>query len=299
MAFSGKWTDSDKLAIALACLAAIVAIGIFWIEKTPFWAAGTIAVIAGLLVYPVVHFVPSGKGRIAVALVAGALLGLFGWRIWPPKPELHVAIPQPQTVQPPLKTPSSVAPPTPQDGANVKPPVDNAVESASEHKERLREVKDRVKKVQSQYIAEHPNASPQEIVDGVNAQLKALHMKSRIYLKDQSKAKIPDNLSQIESELLSQYDRTHPGDKFSGNTLSASAISYINQKLIARNIPWMITAPPGTPCTKNGIEIYSKEADVKNLHANGCFTGTAILINSDKLKLDGATVGGEDAKPQQ
>jgi hypothetical protein len=78
-----SWSWSDKLAIALACLAAIMALILLWMDKTPVWAAVTVAAMAALIVYPVIHFFPSWKARIPALIVLWALIGLFGWRIWP------------------------------------------------------------------------------------------------------------------------------------------------------------------------------------------------------------------------
>jgi hypothetical protein len=78
-----RWSWSDRLAIALACLAGILALILLWMDKTPVWAAATIALMAALVVYAVIHFVPSWKARIPALLVAWLLIGVFGWRIWP------------------------------------------------------------------------------------------------------------------------------------------------------------------------------------------------------------------------
>jgi hypothetical protein len=81
----GGWSYSDKLAVALACLAGVMALVLFWVDKTP-WAAGiSVAVIAGLIVYPVIHFVRSPSSRVVVFIVAFLLIFFFGWKIWPQK----------------------------------------------------------------------------------------------------------------------------------------------------------------------------------------------------------------------
>jgi hypothetical protein len=71
-------SDSDRLAIALTCLAGIMAIVLFLVEKTPATVIGLLLGMAALSVYPVWHFV---RGRVArfVVLVCGVLLTvLFG-----------------------------------------------------------------------------------------------------------------------------------------------------------------------------------------------------------------------------
>jgi len=78
-----RWTPSDRLAIALACLAAVMALALLWMDKTPIWAGVTVACMCVLIVYPVIHFVPSCRLRIPTLLVVWLLIGLFGWKIWP------------------------------------------------------------------------------------------------------------------------------------------------------------------------------------------------------------------------
>jgi len=79
-----SWSWSDKLAIALACLAAILDLILHWVEKTPVLAAITVVAMVSLIVFPVIIF-PHWKLRIPVLIVACALIGLFGWQIWPRK----------------------------------------------------------------------------------------------------------------------------------------------------------------------------------------------------------------------
>jgi hypothetical protein len=71
------------LAITLACLAGVMAIILFLIEKTPRTIICLLLAMIGLLVYPVLHFF---KSRISRAIgFAGCTLGtlLFGWSVWP------------------------------------------------------------------------------------------------------------------------------------------------------------------------------------------------------------------------
>ena len=96
-----RWSWSDKLAIALACLAAAMSLVLLWMEKTPTWAAVTIGCISALIVYPVLHFVHSSKARVPILVVAWALIGMFGWRIWPRPITPPVVVNVPPTYQQP------------------------------------------------------------------------------------------------------------------------------------------------------------------------------------------------------
>jgi hypothetical protein len=78
-----RWSTSDQLAVALFCLASVVAIVVFWIEKTPLWAGVSIVVLALLLIYPILHFASSLTARILICALAICGLGLFGRVIWP------------------------------------------------------------------------------------------------------------------------------------------------------------------------------------------------------------------------
>jgi len=77
------WSLSDKLAVALACLAAVTALILFWIDKTPLTAGISIACIAVLMIYPIIHFVRSRALRIVTFIVAALLVGVFGYKVWP------------------------------------------------------------------------------------------------------------------------------------------------------------------------------------------------------------------------
>ena len=109
-----RWSRSDKLAIALTCLAAIMALILFWIDKTPRVAGGTVAVMIGLVVYPVIHFVPSRKARLPVLLVVLALIALFGRKVWPKKANPVITAQVTPTPQPaPVPVPIPAKPATP------------------------------------------------------------------------------------------------------------------------------------------------------------------------------------------
>jgi len=108
-----RWSWSDRLAVALACMAGAMALALLWMEKTPIWATVTVACMAALMVYPVLHFVHSWRARIPVLLVVWGLIGLFGWRVWPYKPITANASVLPNSVSPP-PLPAPVAPVTSQ-----------------------------------------------------------------------------------------------------------------------------------------------------------------------------------------
>lgn len=90
-----KWTWSDKLAIALTCIGAAMALILFVLEKTPLTIAVIIACVAALLIYPILHFVPSRKYRILFILVMIVAVCLFGWCVWPKRPQISPIVPPP------------------------------------------------------------------------------------------------------------------------------------------------------------------------------------------------------------
>ncbi len=77
------YSISDKLAIALACLAGIMAIILFLVEKTPTTIVSLLILMLALSIYPILHFVKRVGVRIAVfSLFAIGTLRL-GWYVWP------------------------------------------------------------------------------------------------------------------------------------------------------------------------------------------------------------------------
>jgi hypothetical protein len=125
-----QWSWSDRLAIALACLAGVMALILFWIDKTPLAAGISIAAMAALLVYPVLHFLSSKRMRVSAFVVLAVLLAIFGWMIWP-KRSIATSPPlgQPQSLQQPpnagggtgsLPTSAAAIPPT--SGVTHQPP---------------------------------------------------------------------------------------------------------------------------------------------------------------------------------
>jgi hypothetical protein len=76
---------SDRLGIALACLAGVMAIILFLIEKTPTTILCLLSLMVTLLVYPVLHFVKNIRWRTVVFILCGLATLLFGWSVWPHK----------------------------------------------------------------------------------------------------------------------------------------------------------------------------------------------------------------------
>jgi hypothetical protein len=79
----GKYSDSDKLAIVLACLAGVMAIVLFLVEKTPLTVISLLGLMVVLSVYPILHFAQSKIVRACLIVSVVALTFLFGWGVWP------------------------------------------------------------------------------------------------------------------------------------------------------------------------------------------------------------------------
>jgi hypothetical protein len=77
------YTNSDKLGIALACLAGVMAIILFLIDRTPWTVVTLLLVMGGLSIYPMVHFARQIGIRVALLLFMAIGTGLFGWGVWP------------------------------------------------------------------------------------------------------------------------------------------------------------------------------------------------------------------------
>lgn len=105
-AASMGWSGSDKLAIALFCLAAVMAIVLYWIDKTSTTAGISIAIIALFMIYPILHFVHKPRFRIISFGLVAILIAGFGWKIWPVRatvvaeqpPTSGYSVPQPQVL---------------------------------------------------------------------------------------------------------------------------------------------------------------------------------------------------------
>jgi hypothetical protein len=104
------WSLSDKLAVALACLAAVTALILFWIDKTPLTAGISIACIAVLMIYPIIHFVRSRALRIVTFIVAALLVGVFGYKVWPLSSNVPPSLVEKGPQVEPKPVPKSAAP---------------------------------------------------------------------------------------------------------------------------------------------------------------------------------------------
>lgn len=80
---TSRYTKSDKLAIALACLEGVMAIILFLAEKTPGTIVTLLVLMFALSVYPIIHFVRPATTKIGLVLCVAIGAVFFGWRIWP------------------------------------------------------------------------------------------------------------------------------------------------------------------------------------------------------------------------
>jgi hypothetical protein len=101
------WSWSDRLAVALACIGAAMALVLFLVEKTPLTTGVTLACIAALLIYPILHFIPSRAMRVVAVLVLVLLVCLFGWHVWPHK-EPVVLVPTTAPASAPITAPATI-----------------------------------------------------------------------------------------------------------------------------------------------------------------------------------------------
>jgi hypothetical protein len=88
-------TPSDRLAIALTCLAGIMAIILFFVEKTRWSIFMLLTLMVLLAIYPVLHFIKR-RGLQATTLIL-VLVGtlLFGYNLWPKTVTAIAASPAP------------------------------------------------------------------------------------------------------------------------------------------------------------------------------------------------------------
>jgi len=80
-----KYNPSDKLAIALACIAGVLAIILFLTEKSPVVVVLMLVLMVLLCVYPILHFV--GSSRLGGLLFLRTFIAavFLGWGVWPKK----------------------------------------------------------------------------------------------------------------------------------------------------------------------------------------------------------------------
>ena len=128
-----KYTPGDRLAIALACLAGIMAIILFLVNKTPLVVIWLLAAMMAFAVYPAIHFFKSPKSRIFALVTFAAFVVLFGVAEWPKpkmKPPQSALLSQPIPQSSPGTNPSAAqanaTAPTKPKKHPAKPPVNSA-----------------------------------------------------------------------------------------------------------------------------------------------------------------------------
>ena len=80
---TSRYSNSDKLAFVLACLAGIMAIILTLVDKTPLTVSSLLGLIVILSIYPIWHCFKSKIARTLSVLVVIAVTILFGWNVWP------------------------------------------------------------------------------------------------------------------------------------------------------------------------------------------------------------------------
>jgi hypothetical protein len=85
------YSKSDRLGIALFLLGIAFTIGLSLAEKTPTIVLGLLALAVGALVYPVLHFCRTLRGRIVFFGILAIGVVVFGHGVWPKKPPPSLA----------------------------------------------------------------------------------------------------------------------------------------------------------------------------------------------------------------
>ena len=114
-------TDSDKLAIALACAAGVMAVILFLIEKTPLTVALSLVAMLGLAIYPILHFFRKLIIRLAVFVAMLGIATLIGWQAWPIKSKSLGEVAAPSQVTPPSASQNPLATPKDNPAPIAKP----------------------------------------------------------------------------------------------------------------------------------------------------------------------------------
>lgn len=78
-----RFNLSDRLAIVLFCIGAVLAIVLFLIEKTPLAVGLLLVAMLGFLIFPILHFVKDNKSRSIFFTLTLIVLGIFGLVVWP------------------------------------------------------------------------------------------------------------------------------------------------------------------------------------------------------------------------
>jgi hypothetical protein len=86
-----RLSGSDKLGIVLACLASILAIVLFLIEKNFIVIIVFLLSIMALSIYPIIHFAKSKIDRISLFECVIVVTVFLGWEFWPQQNRADVA----------------------------------------------------------------------------------------------------------------------------------------------------------------------------------------------------------------
>jgi hypothetical protein len=132
-----EYNTSDKLAIALACLAGVMAIILFLVEKTPLTVILLLSLMLALAIYPILHFAKHMGARVVVfsLFVIGALV--LGWHVMPHSHSISANTQEPQRPAPEDKKDDKKSQDTKKQEPKPKPkteqpPQDNRVGSVEQ-----------------------------------------------------------------------------------------------------------------------------------------------------------------------
>jgi len=89
-----KYTLSDPQAIALACLAGILEIILFFVEKTRWSIVLLLSATVVLAIFPILHFLRKKWMRIVVFGLFVIATIIFGYNRWPRKPQPQLQYPR-------------------------------------------------------------------------------------------------------------------------------------------------------------------------------------------------------------
>ena len=85
-----EYTVGDKLAIALACMAGIMAIILYLVDKTPSVVLSLLILMMAFAVYPAIHFFRNKLTRLIALVVFAIFVVVFGFAEWP-KPQAQTS----------------------------------------------------------------------------------------------------------------------------------------------------------------------------------------------------------------
>jgi len=78
-----RLSPADQLAIALFCLAGVITLILYVVEKSPSSVCLCSAGIAALLIYPILHFIRDHRMRVAAFVVTFILSVAIAYASWP------------------------------------------------------------------------------------------------------------------------------------------------------------------------------------------------------------------------